>query len=194
MSRKSFRFLAVLIVLATATLACQSVSGVGNQVQEVQATAQAAAQQIQELATQAPQMIQTVEGLATEAPVLLATVQTIATENPGLAETAVAIATEGFSIGEAPADIPVVDRSSVTNFFGSDQVVSYVTTLDPESVVNFYKTEMPNNGWSSDPSMSFEQGNTTIISYTKTDQTATISITVNPSDQSTIVAIAIQAK
>ncbi len=194
MSRKSFHFLAMLIVLAAVTLACQSVSGVSNQVQEAQATAQAAAQQIQELATQAPQLVATMGVLATEAPQLLETVQTIATENPGLAETAVAIATEGFSMGEAPADIPVVDRSNVTNFFGSEQVVSYVTTLDPESVVNFYKTEMPNNGWSSDPSMSFEQGNTTIISYTKTDQTATISITVNPSDQSTIVAIAIQAK
>ena len=194
MFRKSPRLLLVIILLFTASLACQAVSNAGNQVQEVQNTAQAAAEQIQELATQAPEIMQTVQVLATQAPELLDTAQAFATENPGIEQTAIAVATEGFSMGEAPADIPVVDRTTVTNFFGSADVVSYSTTLDFQSVVSFYKTEMPNNGWSADPSTTFEQGETVILTYTKPDSTATLTVTVNPSDQSTIVAIVIQAK
>ena len=180
MSTKSYRYIALLTLLVFVTLACQALSRPISQINQAKETAQSVATQVQELATDATPLVETIAAVATENPEVVATID--------------AVATQGFSAGEAPQDIPVVDQSTVSAFFGSNDVVSYVTSMKYQDVLNFYKQKMPDNGWEALRDGTYEIENTAILQYAKPDRTATVTISVNPIDNTVIVGIAISAK
>lgn len=203
MQNKKFQLIWIVSVLVATTLACSFLSGITQNVSGVKDTAQAVVTQAQGFVTQA-------QGLATEAEEsgILKTAQAFATqeggklagtvvamateaEQSGFLETAQVFATEGFSMGETPTDIPVMDPEQARDFFGSKDVVSYTTENEFQSVLDFYKTQMPENGWNEIPDESSESENVAVLKFEKSDRTATVTLTVNPSDQSTFVMILI---
>lgn len=191
---KKNRHIIFILFLVVATLACQAISTVSEQVEETKATVVSVVTEVQEVVTEVQEVATQIQEVATESAPLLATVKAVATENPGLAQTAQAIVTQGFSFGEAPPDIPVVDQDQVQSYFGSKDFVSYITTLDYTTVLEFYKTEMPANGWEAVEAGSFEFENTAFLNYAKPNRNATVTLSVNPTDNTTIVAIAITPK
>ena len=200
--------MSLLFLLLILSLACSTVTGVQRDAEDIKETAESMVTEAVELATEGlplgetaqayatevPDLKETIQAYATEAPDLQETVEAVITEKPDVVKTVEAMATEGFNMGEAPSDVPVVDESTITNFYGSDSVVSYITTQDFETVVDFYKTEMPANGWEGDPSKTFEAKNTSTTIWNQTDRQSIVIITVNPVDNTTIVAITIQAR
>ena len=144
------------------------------------------------LATEAAQrgLLETAQAYATEnGSELLATGQALATQasESGLMQTAQAMATEGVSVGQAPPDIPVVSEDSLHNFFGTDVLISYTTDLDYQTVLNFYKTEMINNGWTANLDSTQEHESNAELHFDKPDRTVTVEITSTGSE--TIVVI-----
>ena len=172
--------LGLLLLVLLFSLACSSLTGISNRANEVKETAES--------------VVTDAVSLATEGTPLVETAVAVITENPEIVQTIEAIATEGLDMGTAPADIPVVDKSTIQNFYGSDTIVSYTTSQDFQTVVEFYKTEMPANGWETDPSMTFEVKNTATLTWNQVGRQAIVIITVNPVDNSTVVAITIQAR
>lgn len=187
----SFGLLALLLLLS---LACSTFTGVADRASGAKETVSSVVTEAVELATQGAPLLETAEAFVTDAPSLQDTVEAVITENPEVVETVQAIATEGLDMGEAPDDIPVVDESTIQNFYGSDALVSYTTSQDFDSVVAFYKDEMPANGWEADPAMSFEIKNTATMTWNQVDQQAIVIVTVNLVDNSTVVAITIQPR
>jgi hypothetical protein len=184
----------LILLILLISLACSTITAPVERVSDAKETVESVVTEAVGLATQGAPLIATAEAFATDSPGLIETVEAVVTENPGIVETVQAVATEGFSMGSGPDDIPVVDDSTVHNFFGSDTLVSYSTSQDFQTVVDFYKSEMPANGWEADSSMSFELKNTATLTWNQTNRQAIIIITVNPADQSTVVAITIQPR
>ena len=143
---------------------------------------------------QGPGLLETAKAVATDqGPGLLETMKAVVTDQgPGLIETGQAIATQ-LASGEAPADIPLVEGTR-EDFTATGSLVSYTTALQFTDVVNFYKTHMPENGWTLDEQSSLETSNSAILNYTKSNRTALVIINVDPANNKTIVAITIQSK
>ncbi len=191
MRRSTFRLGWVVVLLSMATLACTCglVSGLteaGEGLQTVQAVGtelatSGALETIQAVATQGG-FEQTAEALATQA------------ESGGFAETAEAIATQsagggGVTFGDVPPDVPVVEDTQ--NLFGSESTVSYFTSLDYNTVLEFYKKEMPANGWNEDTSQtSVETADAAVLYYVKDNRAATV--TISFADGQTVVQVLIQ--
>jgi hypothetical protein len=88
--------------------------------------------------------------------------------------------------GEVPEDIPVVEPNE--NLVTSAGLVSYETGTDFSTVLEFYKDEMPANGWEESLD-ALEFGETAILNYTKEGQTAVVTLSV--SGGKTVVLIAL---
>jgi uncharacterized protein YoxC len=203
MNQKKSFLIIVFVILAT-TLAC-SLSGIGQKAQEAQQTAQALGTQVEGLATEGGSLIDTVQAVATEHPGILETVkaiatqgapiletiQAVATNNPGLIQTAKAIVTQGLGTGEPPSDIPIFNRDQAQNFFGTGQYITYFSTSDYPQILNFYKTEMPNNGWQYLQGASNEYANAAILHYSKDNRTAIVNLSLNPLNNTTVIMITI---
>jgi hypothetical protein len=192
--------------LLSFTLACNLLSNVTNQVNEVKDTAVSVAT----LAGEGQKWIETARAVATEVgdSGLLETAQAYATqvgesgfletaqayateEGPAIAETAKAIATRlPSNSGEIPEDIPVLPGEN-EQLFGSNELVSYTTGMDINSVVEFYKTEMPNKGWEKGDQDSLETSNIAYLYFKKQDRSASVVISVNPLNNKTLVVITI---
>jgi hypothetical protein len=138
----------------------------------------------------------TIEAVATESgPGLIQTAQAFATEQgPGLVETAQALATQlASSAGNSQSDIPVVDAATVSDLKSSDSYVYYTTTLPVKTVVDFYKNEMPVNGWEKVAAGSIESENTALLNFSKSGKTAAVAVN-SSSSETTTVMISIQGK
>ncbi|MBI3241068.1 MAG: hypothetical protein HYZ49_02090 [Chloroflexi bacterium] len=171
MKRNTFRIGWVVALLSIATLACTCglISGL-TQAGEGLQTVQAAAT---ELATSGA--LETVQALATEA------------ENGGFQKTAEALSTQA-SGGGAPDDIPVLENTQ--GFFGSADVVSYLTSDEYNSVLEFYKTEMAANGWAEDGTQtSVETTDAAVLYYTKDDRKTIVTISAAAGQTSVQVLI-----
>jgi hypothetical protein len=133
--------------------------------------------------------------LTQQLPGLAETAQAIATDQgPGLIQTAQALATRvASSFGQGPADIPVVEGEN-QNYNASDSFVTYSTPLGLADVLNFYKTEMPNQGWTKVEEGSVETDQSAILNYDKLDRTATVVLTAGTAGGGTIVAVTVQPK
>ena len=145
---------------------------------------------------QGPSLQKTIQAFATQqGPGLEQTIQAFATnQGPGLAQTAEAIATQAASSsGEVPSDIPVVSGEK-TNFFKSESLITYFTPLDLKSVKEFYSKEMPANGWSLADTGSVTATDTAVLYFEKPDRKASLTLSMNPLDNQTIVLITIQKK
>ena len=180
MKRKTFRVGWLVAVLMLTALACTC--GPLSQVTQGVSTAQAVASQVQGLATQAADL-QT--AVATSG--IAETLQSVSTlvVTSGALETALAAVTDA-SLGQGPADIPVYPEK--TNLFALAEIVTYTANGTFDQVVEFHKTEMPNNGWTQSPDPVSSTG-VIILTYTKENRTATV--TVTDSGGSVVVAVAI---
>lgn len=152
---------------------------------------------VQAFATkQGPKAIGTAQTFATEeGPRLIETIKAIATqEAPHIKETTQAIATKAAAaFGEAPADIPLVGGDK-ENFFGSKEMVSYMTPLPLEETSEFYKREMPAIGWIEMQEGWFESSTLVVLNYAKPDRIASVTLTTNPLGDKSVVVITIQPR
>ncbi len=165
---------------------------------------------LQTIATeQGPKVRGTLEAFATQqGPGLQETIQAFITQQgPGLEETISALVTQqgpellgtgqalatqvAESAGNLPADIPLVEGEK-KNLFASDNLVSYFTPLDLNSVKEFYTNEMPANGWTYTKGETAVKNEVLLLYFDKPDRKASITLSVNPVDKHTIVLIAIQ--
>lgn len=214
---RTYRFAWIISLLVIAGLACNLFSKIGQTAQDVQSLTTDIGKGKQLISTVQPFITQ-IEGLnlletlqsftGKDVPGALETMQAVATvqgsgmvetlqafaseQAPAMKETGQALATQ-LSPGEVPADIPVVEGDK-TDFYSSQEVVSYETGLDFQSVLDFYKQEMPIKGWTPSEQDSTEMENLAILLYEKPDRKATLNVTVNPLNQNTIVLITISNK
>jgi hypothetical protein len=200
-SKKSLPFFVPLAVLLFASLACNAISG-GGTATGFQATANAAFTQAAAGAATAGALSNsgaaTANAAATEV-VATANAATGGTTGGDVTATpaagqATAAATQagggGGAVSGGPADIPVVTGDN-TVLLATDQVVSYESKAAFDTVVKFYKDEMPKNGWTQNASTSVETANATVLAYTKDSRQAQVSITTNPTSKATVVLITI---
>jgi len=206
MSKKSLPFFVPLAVLLFASLACNAITGGAGPGSGVQATANAAFTQAASGAATAGAV-----GSSAGATANAAATQLVATANAAsggnttssaptatkeAAGEATAAATEpssggGGAISGGPKDIPVVSGDN-TVLLASDKVVSYESKSDFATVVQFYKDEMPKNGWTLNTATSVETANATVLAYSKDTRQAQVSITTDPSSKATVVLITLQ--
>jgi hypothetical protein len=129
-NEKSFiKILAVVALVLTVTMACGFFPNFGNIRSQVR-----------------EQVKETAESVATEAVGdIQLTASAIGAEiGPEIQATLLALPSQ-VDIGKAPADVPVIPNPS--GFFGSENQVIYMTTDTLDKAVNFYRQEMPANGW-----------------------------------------------
>jgi hypothetical protein len=222
MLTKSYRYLWLIAAIVLIAVGCSLFSGVGNRIDSTRATAEAIATDIEQgrdllgtaraMATQVggAGMIGTIQALATEADEsgLLATAQAFATaEGPGLMETALAVATkQGPEIlstaqsyitqiapGAAPPDIPILDGDKEL-FFQSNALVSYLIALPLEQVAEFYKQQMPANGWTKVDAESFESPSAKNLVYEKPGRRASVVLSISPGEGKSVVLVTIENK
>ncbi len=196
-------FLLILLLIAT-SLAC-SISGISKQARSVEQTAQALKTEIggfataggsiittaQALGTQHPGVLETAKGFATHGAPIISTIQAVATENPGLVQTAQAFIEQELPTGEPPSDIPIFDPNMAENYFGTSQYIFYISPTEYTQVLDFYKTQMLNNGWQYMESDSHEFTNAAQLNYSKDSRQATINLSNNPFNNTTVVIISI---
>ena len=154
-------------------------------------TAQARASEVGESG-----VLQTAIAVATrEGPNAMETAKAFATqEGPGLQETAqVAMTQIAGSMDEPPPDIPIVGGET-GNFLGTEFMVSYITPLSLQEVLEFYKNQMPAMGWTFLDQGTLETENMDALNYEKPERAAAITLNVNPLDEGTIVLILISEK
>jgi hypothetical protein len=145
---------------------------------------------------QGPSLLDTAQSFLTaEGPELQKTAQAFATgQFPGLKDTALAVATQmASSVGEMPADIPLVEGEK-KNMLTSKEAISYLTTISFPEVVSFYQIHMPAYGWTKIEPGSVNTQNIVVMNYEKQDRKATVTLTINPLDKSTIVMIVVSPK
>jgi hypothetical protein len=190
MQSKPYAFSVVLIVLMLAALACNTVMGGGSAVNDAQATADA-------LQTEAAEQFgdpqATADAALTEAAGVFDDLTTPEGEEPteesGTDEeepTEAPLDIPGS--GEAPDDVPVFEGNN-ENFFGSADVVTYLTDGSYDDLVAFYRSEMEANGWTLDETLSTEFGGIAALTYNKDNRTATVSILTDTSSGKTLVAV-----
>lgn len=121
-----------------------------------------------------------------------ATLSALATEKgPEAAATLQALGT--MIAGDPPDDIPVVP-GEVRELFDTQNMLTYSTALERAAVIDFYKFQMPANGWEIILIGSIETETGAFLRFEKDQRTASIAITTNPINQSTLVSIKIGQK
>ncbi|MFZ0532080.1 MAG: hypothetical protein WAM09_02790 [Anaerolineales bacterium] len=192
----------VILVIMVSTLAC-SITGVQQQTRMAEQTAIALRTDVgeivnagssliktaQAIATEHPGILETVKAIATQGAPVISTIQAVATYNPGLVQTAQAVINQEIPTGEPPTDIPIINRDQVQNYFGSSQYIFYTSPTQYAHVIEFYKTEMPNDGWQYLQDNSHEYANASQLNYFKDTRTATINLSLNPLNNTTVVVI-----
>ncbi len=190
---KAFRYI-WLFVLLLAVLACTcNMGSIAERAQQVESAAQTA----QALATAGQEIISTVEGSGivqtADAMGLMETMQAAITDLPeegsNLIATAQVVITEG-AYGQAPPNIPLVG-GEINDFFGSSSLVSYTTSMNLDDVIDFYRNAMPNYGWSTGDDTSVLTSTYAVLSFMNADQRCTVTLSVNPLNDDTIVLISI---
>ncbi|HEB65968.1 MAG TPA: hypothetical protein ENJ02_10575 [Chloroflexi bacterium] len=144
---------------------------------------------------QASGLAATLQALATQAADenYPATVQAfIATQGPESQATLQALATEGaaFFSGEAPADVPVLPGET-TQFLANESIVSYLTEIPYRQAIDFYKEQLPANGWEPSFPSAVESETGTILRYHKPDRALTATIGTNEEHTRTVIVIVI---
>lgn len=143
-----------------------------------------------------PSAMATVKAFATqEGPSLQETAEAFATqEGPGLQKTAQAALTQiAGSMGEPPDDIPIIGGEKEDLITG-EFAVSYSVSKSIEDVANFYKSEMPKNGWTPVEQGKLETESMVAMNYEKQGRSADVTILKNPINQQTLVFILIVKK
>lgn len=221
MNQKHHLSLIILVsALIALTLSCSFFGGLQQELSQMKTTAENLAGNQEYLATakalvtevQSGNIVETAQALATKAsanpivptieaaitdqgPALQATLQSFATsEGPVLQSTAQALLTQiPNSLNSPPNDIPPFEGER-ENLVETNDTISFMTSTSLKDVLNFYKTKMPDLGWSFVAKDSTETEIADVLTYTKDSRIATITISLNPTDHKTIVLIYIQNK
>ena len=77
--------------------------------------------------------------------------------------------------GNPPPDIPVLEDNQ--DLFATRDLVTYRSNQPYADAIEFYKTQMPPNGWTLKPDQSVETDNASILNYDKPERSAMVSIT-----------------
>jgi len=222
MQKKHYQIIWVISLLILGSLACglvndvnqvkQDVQSAATQIQGIVTQAPAIIATGQAIATDNPGLIQTgqallsqegpglvatVQALATQQPGLMETIQSFATDNPGLASTAIAMASQianGGTPNSVPSDIPLPQQDKLEQLNSNPGMVVFYTSIKYRTVVNFYKTEMVNKGWSAVTQGTTQTTTTSILNFSKDNRTASVVITQSSNDNKTGVVITIQTK
>lgn len=217
MLKNQFKIVWLLIVLVGLSLACESLSAIGDDYNQARGTAGAIATQAQGIITQA-------EGIATQIVDSKAfeTLQAIATQqgpayqalatkaaDEGYLQTAEALITQGSSEllptfqavatqylfrGPPPDDIPIISDGELTNLLTNQSTISYYVTVDLPQVVDFYQTTMPEHDWVDVTDSNLIKTDAAVLKFFKPEQVATITLTANPISQQTAVLIFIRSQ
>jgi hypothetical protein len=192
--KKFFRIMLVICLLVATSLACQLVNNIRQGVEMV-STGQALATDIGGLATQfiPGGMAETAQAMITqvEESGVLETAQSAITEQ---APTIQAFVTEVYMDPEkAPPDIPVMEGEK-SAFIGTPSAVSYFINAEMAQVVDFYKTEMPLQGWTYLQADSTESDMNTELKFQKGGREAIVMITEVPFVGQTTIVITIEGE
>jgi hypothetical protein len=221
MKRNVFQSLAMLAPLIIGIMACSTVSNLRQRYEESRETFQGVATLASGAATQHPGMLETAGSLAVESGSQLAsTAESFATQNPGMLETAAALveeksaslletaqalATERPELLETAkallpggddqaglADIPMPSSYPVEILYSSRDALSYSAEAGLSEILEFYKAEMPANGWELDLQNSFEGQNMSSLRYFRPDRYANVTISSSSALERTLVVIYIE--
>lgn len=201
MDQKTRTYLLVPLLLVTG-LAC-SLSGIRQQVSSAQQTANAVKTKVigvataggelvdtaQAFETQGSRVMKTVKAIATKGAPLLSTLQAVVPDNPGLVQTAQAFIKGEVPSGEPPSDIPIMDPDRMESYFGSSHYIFYISQYDYAQVLDFYKLKMAENGWQYLSDDSHEYAQAAQLNYYKDTRTATIDLSLNSLNNTTLVII-----
>lgn len=216
MPRKIIIIVCLMGLLLGITLACNLITGIQGDIGAARDTAEAIATEARDITTQvegfatevdASSRLATLEALVTrEGPEAEATLKALGTqaaesdiyqtaeayvteEGPNLLATIQAIATQGLPPNNPPDDIPIVDQGDIRFLFANESTVSYLTDLDYQTVLEFYKQEMPANGWEANHEASVESGYAAVLRFEKADRVATVALGAVTPGQTTSVLI-----
>lgn len=180
------KWLSLLVSIFLVTAACNLTSKVFNPAGNI-------VSEIEELADQVDlqELEEELGTLATELPANLEKIPNA--EDLGNLEATIQVLQEGFGSGDVPADIPIVGEVS-ENLYGSENIVSYVTSMAFDEVLAFYQAQMPVNSWDLKQEGTMIGANTALLIFEKPDRNATVSLGVSPQDGKTFVMITIQSK
>lgn len=198
----------VWLICLTLTFSLACLSGIQQQIEDVQKTAESAVEQGQEIISQGQEIIKTAQAFATQNPNLITTIQSFATEHPSLLETAKAYATENepetlhtlqalstelslLSPGQVPSDIPTIAQDKIENLVSSDRFITYIAKMSTKDVADFYEREMPAQGWQA-RGTKIENETSTILEYMKENRQ--VYIVLNNSGGETQVVITIETQ
>jgi hypothetical protein len=93
-----------------------------------------------------------------------------------------------LNAGNLPEDIPVPpDAEEVSNMFG---MITFNSASTPQDISDFYKAEMPNNGWTQNSAE--EMGGMFLLEYAKDARTASFMISTDSDTGKTSVVITVQ--
>ena len=218
MIKNRFKIIWIFTVLVGFSLACESLSAIRQDYDEVRSTADTAATQVNQIITQAKGIateigessaVETVKAFATqEGPQVIATGEALATKaaEEGYLETAEALVTQGSKEllptvqaaateylfpSSPPDDVPIITIGEVTNLFANQHTVSYFVQLDVPVVVNFYQRLMPELGWTDESDRELIKERAAVLKFSKPDRAANITLTTDPINQQTVVFITI---
>jgi hypothetical protein len=113
-------------------------------------------------------------------------------QGPEILATAQSYVTQ-IAPGSAPPDIPILDGDKEL-FFQSNALVSYLIDLPLEQVADYYKEQMPANGWTKVDNMSFESPVARSLVYEKSDRRASVVLSLSPGEGKSVILITIENK
>ncbi len=200
MKRYQYGWILLFTAAALSVMACGLLSGIADKAQQVEnaaGTAKALATAGQEIVTQVSGsgVMQTALAYATQAEEsgLMETAQAAIATLPGqsadIKATAEAVITQG-AYGQAPADIPLFP-GEIGAFFGSSSLVTYTAPTDVQSIVDFYRQQMPVYGWASGGETTVITSSYAVLSYQNASRRVTITISATPLTSESLVVISV---
>jgi hypothetical protein len=142
------------------------------------------------LATQALLAAQTAAAGATQTSVAGATQTVVAGPTQTAAAAASQTAAVATAISQGPSDIPIVPGEIQIDSVDAHTLI-YSTKTDWATVVSFYKSAMPKNGWTADASGSVKMTDMANLNFKKDNRTASVLITKDEKDGTTQLLITV---
>lgn len=124
--------------------------------------------------------METFQALATQAAGSGAaqTMEAIATEQGDqIQATLQALPTIGLELNNPPSDIPLPDEETLSGLFASQSFVTFQSAQDLGTLMDYYETEMPQQGWTQDKDGDLSTDSVVITNYTKQNRRATVIFT-----------------
>ncbi len=200
MKRYQYGWILLFMGAAFSIMACGLLSDLADKAQQVEnaaGTAKALATAGQEIVTQVSGsgVMQTALAYATQAEEsgLMETAQAAIATLPGqsadIKATAEAVITQG-TYGQAPANIPIFP-GEINAFFGSSSLVTYSAPTNVQSIVDFYRQQMPVYGWAPGGETTVITSSYAVLSYQNASQRVTITISATPLTSESLVVISV---